>query len=73
LLSEKELISKYSVKDLLMHLSEIRKVKINNSWKMVEITKKTHVLLRKLEIPIRGLYQKSILLEHCSNTMYFIR
>jgi len=52
LLSEKELISKYSVKDLLMHLSEIRKVKINNSWKMAEITKKTHTLLRKLEIPI---------------------
>ncbi|UCE53602.1 MAG: transposase [Desulfobacterales bacterium] len=52
LLSEKELIAKYSVKDMLMHLSEIRKIKINGVWKTAEITDKTKTLLKKLEIPI---------------------
>ena len=52
LLSEKKLISKYSVKDILIHLTEIRKVKINNEWKLAEITSKTQTLLKKLDIPI---------------------
>ena len=52
LLTEKQLISKYSVKDLLMHLTEIRKVKINNQWKLAEITSKTQSLLKKLDIPV---------------------
>ena len=52
LLSEKKLISKYSVRDLLLHLAEIRKVKINNDWKLAEITSKTQALLKKLDIPI---------------------
>lgn len=52
LLLEKRLISKYSVKDVLIHLTEIRKVKINNVWKLAEITSKTQTLLKKLDIPI---------------------
>ena len=52
LLSEKQLLSRYSVKDLLIHLSEIRKVRINNDWKLAEITSKTLTLLKKLEIPV---------------------
>jgi transposase len=52
LLSENKLVSKYSVKDLLIHLSEIRKVKINNDWRLAEITSKTQTLLKKLDIPI---------------------
>jgi transposase len=52
LLSEKQLISKYSVKDLLIHLTEIRKIKINNEWKLAEITAKTQTLLNKLNIPV---------------------
>ena len=52
LLSEKKLLSKYSVKDLLIHLAEIRKVKINNQWKLAEISTKTLTLIKKLDIHI---------------------
>jgi len=38
--------------DLLMFLSEIRKVKINNSWITAEATKKTEDLLNKLGVHI---------------------
>ena len=49
---EKHLLSKYSVNDLLLHLNEIRKVKINDEWKLAEITKKAQKLLEKLDIHI---------------------
>jgi transposase len=52
LLSEKKLLSNYSVKDLLMHLAEIKKVKINDSWHTGEITTKTQRLLERLDIHI---------------------
>ena len=52
LLSEKQLLSKFSPQDLLMHLTEIKKVKINDSWHTSEITSKTQKLLEKLNIPI---------------------
>ncbi|RLC65826.1 MAG: hypothetical protein DRI52_12705 [Chloroflexi bacterium] len=52
LLLEKNLISKYSVSDILMHLTEIRKVQINDEWKLAEITGKTQKLLEKLNVHI---------------------
>ena len=51
LLSEK-LLLRYSVHDVLLHLSEIRKVKINNEWKLPEINNKTQKLFEKLNINI---------------------
>jgi len=51
LLLEK-LLSKYSVHDVLLHLSEIRKIKINNKWKLPEINNKTQKLFEKLNINI---------------------
>ena len=52
LLLEKNLISKYSVSDILMHLTEIRKVQINDEWNLAEITGKTQKLLEKLNVHI---------------------
>ena len=52
LLSEKQLLSKFSPQDLLMHLAEIKKVKINDSWHTAEITSKSQKLIEKLNIHI---------------------
>lgn len=52
LLSEKQLLSKFSPQDLLMHLSGIKKVKINDTWHTAEVTNKTLKLLEKLSIYI---------------------
>jgi transposase len=52
LLTQKGLGSKYSVIDILSHLAEIRKVKINGNWKTAEINAKTVAVLEKLGIPI---------------------
>jgi len=52
LLSEKQLLSKFSPRDILTHLAEIKKVKINGSWHTSEITNKTQKLMEKLGIHI---------------------
>ena len=52
LLFKKNLLSKYSPMDLLMHLAEIKKVKINNIWYTAEITEKTNKLLNNIELHI---------------------
>ncbi len=41
LLKEKDLLSRYSPKDLLLYLTEIKKVKINETWHTTEIPNKT--------------------------------
>jgi transposase len=51
-LIEKGLLSKFSINDLIMHLSYIRKVRINGCWHLAEITDKTRRLLAKLECHI---------------------
>lgn len=50
-LVEKSLLNTYSVKDVLLHLSRIYKLKIGNEWLNSEIPKKTRNLINKLEIP----------------------
>lgn len=52
LLMEKQLLSKISPQDLLMHLKEIKKVKIDDSWHTAEIASKTKKLVEKLNIHI---------------------
>ncbi len=52
LLIEKKLLSKYSINDFLVYLSEIKKVKINNRWHLAEINSKTKNLIKKLELNI---------------------
>jgi transposase len=49
LLVKKEMLSKVSVKDLLIHLSHVKKVKINGEWHLSEITDKTRKLFIKLD------------------------
>jgi len=50
LLKKYELNKKYSPADFLMFLTEVKMVKINNNWKIAEMTKKTLKLLQKMEI-----------------------
>ncbi len=52
LLSENQLLANFSTQDLLMHLAEIKKVKINDSWHTTQITSKSQKLLGKLNIHI---------------------
>lgn len=52
LLMQKELLSKFSIKDFLMHLSYIKKIKIDGLWLLAEITEKTKRLLHKLDYSI---------------------
>lgn len=52
LLNQHKLLSKYSPSDLLMHLAEIKKVKIDKLWHLAEITSTTDKLLKKLGLHI---------------------
>jgi transposase len=52
LLRKNNLNYKYSPMDLVKHLTEVRKVKINGQWHLAEITKKTSDLLKIIGIPI---------------------
>jgi transposase len=52
LLNKHELLSKLSPKDLLIHLSEIKKIKLDHQWKLAEITFSTQKLLTKLNLHI---------------------
>ncbi len=52
LLIAKELLSKFTTKDLLIHLSYVKKIKINGQWNLAEITEKTKKLFSKLDYAI---------------------
>jgi len=47
-LREAELLKKYSVKDLIIHLRRIYKLKIDNKWVTSEIPKTSRKILEKL-------------------------
>lgn len=49
LLVKKELLSKFAIKDLLIHLSHIKKIKINGQWHLAEITDRTKKIFTKLD------------------------
>ena len=50
ILQDKKLISKYSIRDFIQHLLEIRAVKINDSWHTAEIIQATSKFLEKIGI-----------------------
>jgi transposase len=52
LLKEKDLLNKYSPKDILLSLSLIHKVRINRTWQLAEVTSKTEQLIKKLGITV---------------------
>ncbi len=51
-LKDKKLLSKYSVNDCIQMLLDIRKVKINQTWHLAEITATVEKFLHKLELPM---------------------
>ena len=52
LLISKDALSKYSPKDVILHLSRVFNVKIGDNWVASEIPKKTRLLIEKLEIDL---------------------
>ncbi len=52
LLVDKEALNNYSIKDVLLHLERIQKLKIGDNWVLSEVPKKTRKLLEKLEVCI---------------------
>jgi hypothetical protein len=54
LLISKDILSKYSPKDVILHMARVNKVKIGDSWQLAEIPKKSHALIKKLGIDIHG-------------------
>jgi len=51
-LKEKELLKKISVNDYIQLLTDVRKVKINDTWHLNEFTNQTKKLINKLNIKI---------------------
>ena len=52
LIKQKDLLTQFSPQDLLLHLNEIRKIKIDQSWYLAEITSSTLKLLKQLGLHI---------------------
>lgn len=52
LLISRDALSKYSPKDVILHLSRVFNVKIGDNWVASEIPKKTRLLIEKLEIDL---------------------
>jgi len=52
MLTEKKLLKNYTPKDVLLHLSRINKLKINNEWTTSEIPKKAKLIIEKIDMPI---------------------
>jgi len=48
----RDLLKKYSVNDLIQMLSDLKMIKINDSWHLNEITNSAKRLFEKFEIPI---------------------
>jgi len=49
MLVECKLLVRFSVLDVLVHLSRIYKIKIGNNWELSEVPKKTLKILEKLD------------------------
>jgi len=47
-----DILDKYSPKDVLLHLSRVHKLKIEDEWVTSEIPKKTRTIAEKLRLPI---------------------
>ena len=51
-LIDKDLLKKYSPKDLLLYFSQVKKIKVQDQWKVAEIPQKVGALIKKYDIPI---------------------
>jgi len=52
LLADNQILKRYSPNDVLVHLSRIYKLKVQEKWITSEIPKKTKNITEKLNIPI---------------------
>jgi transposase len=52
LLIHKDVLSKYSPRDVILHLSRVFHVKIGDNWRVSEIPKKTRLLIENMEIDL---------------------
>lgn len=50
LLADKDMLKRFSVKDIMVHLSRISKLKVNGEWMLSEVPKKTEKLMNKLGV-----------------------
>ena len=48
-LKQAELLNKYSPQDILLHLSQVKKIKLNGVWKVAEINSKVQKIIKQLE------------------------
>lgn len=48
----RDMLSKYSPKDVLEHLARVQKLKIGDEWVTTEIPKKSRAVIERLKIPI---------------------
>ena len=46
------MLKKYSPRDVLLHLSRIHKLKVNDEWVTSKIPKKSREIIDKFDIPI---------------------
>jgi len=51
-LMDKDLLKRYSPKDLLLYFSQVKKIKIQDQWRVAEIPKKVEALIKKYDMPI---------------------
>ena len=52
LLLSKDMLGKYSPRDVLVHLARVHKLKIGDEWVTSEIPKKARTIIEKLQLPI---------------------
>lgn len=52
ILTEKDLLEKFSPKDVILHLSRIYKLKIADKWMLSEIPKASRTLIEKLQVEL---------------------
>ncbi|KXA91138.1 hypothetical protein AKJ63_01875 [candidate division MSBL1 archaeon SCGC-AAA259D18] len=52
ILREKDLVSKYSVRDVLTYLSKVYRVTVDGDLTSSEVPKKTRDMIEKLDLPI---------------------
>ena len=54
LLVSKDILNKYSPKDVILHLARVQKLRIGTNWRLAEIPKKSRILIEKLGINMDG-------------------
>jgi transposase len=54
LLVSKDILSKYSPKDVILHLARVQKIKIGTNWRLAETPKKSRILIEKLGLNMDG-------------------